>query len=331
MQTPETERAFLLFGLPPYRRSQKGLWLLVGYYLFSILFGAVMAAPSYWFVVQMNTLFPSELGVYLLDHTLDDYFERMRMVPLLLGLPWIMWMCRLLSFRALGIAFSWAHVRSACYWACLGFGLLALVAAGQVYFGAAVLRDDAPSLWVKLPSAIAGCLIIAFLEEIVFRGIVLRIFYTACGALGGVVFSSAFYAYTHFKVPNQLLDVVAGDTDFLSGLRVGFWTLCGIGYSATTDPLDFALTFLTLFGLGTAIGQVFLKTRTLLPGIGLHAGIVFLMLMYQGYFHTVNSTFLWGHAGFRNGFAALVVVAVMNLAIYYGFARGARGVAGMKS
>ncbi len=319
----DNERPFLLFDLQPGQRSLKGLWLLVGYYVFSILFGACLAAPLYWFV-QWSTahIVPLtegwvwlhencvQLTNYLLGKSLDNYFERARMVPLLLGLPWIMWMCRLLSFRALGVDFTRQNMRRAGLWWLVGAAMLGAVAWGQIEFGNAYLKEGTQPVAFKLFTAFSGAAIIALLEEIVFRGIVLRIFYSAFGGVWAVILSSAFYAYTHFKVPGALVSTVAGDTEFMTGFGVGFWTLFGIvkGFSL--------MEFLVLFGLGSAIGQVFLKTRTLLPGMGLHAGLVFTMLFYQAYYEIAYPTALWGSVNFKNGWVPLVIIALLNLAVF---------------
>ena len=313
----------LLFDLQEPQRSLRGLWLLIGYYLFAILFGAVLAAPLYWFVEWMSThvvpllqSFPAlyengtKLGDYLLGKPLSDYFKRAYMVPLVIGLPWIMWKCRLLSFHALGLGFTRSNLRGALFWAVVGALMLGAVAVGQICFDNAVLKENHRSIAFALFTAASGAILVALLEEIIFRGIVLRIFYTAFGGFWAVVLSSAFYAYTHFRVPKPLVSSLVGDSDFLTGFQVGFWTLFGIvkGFSL--------IEFLVLFGLGCAIGQVFLKTRTLLPGIGLHAGLVFTMLFYRSFYQTPDPSAFWGNAGFKNGYLPLIVVAVLNLMIY---------------
>ena len=323
MPHSEDERAFLLFNLQPGQRSLSGLGLLAGYYLFSILFGALLAAPLYWLVEwTASNILPtiqswpwlhencSQLTNCLLGKTLDNYFERARMAPILLGLPWIMWVCCLRSLKALGLNLARQNVRSALAWGITGAMLLGIVAAGQISFGGAAVQNPLPNIATSVVIAFVGALIIGLLEEIIFRGLVLRIFYTAFGGVWAVILSSAFYAYTHFKVPDTLVNAVAGDSRFATGIDVGFWTLFGIVKSFS------AIEFLVLFGLGSAIGQVFLKTRNLLPGIGLHTGIVFTMLFYRTFFNVAHPDSFWGNTGFKDGWASLIVVAVLNLAIW---------------
>jgi len=222
------ETYFLLFGLQNGQRTWRGVWLLIGYYLFSLLFAAVMSAPTYWFVEWVDSFWSTEASQYLLGKNIDVYFERLRMGPLLLGLPWIMWMCRLLSFKALGFDFSWKHVKTACLWWVIGFVLIGLMAAGQVGSGTCVPREQLPSLGTQIFSSAFAALLIGFLEELIFRGLVLRLFYSAFGAFWAVVLSAAFYAYTHFRIPGGIVDVTPGDDAFFTGFQVGFWILFGI-------------------------------------------------------------------------------------------------------
>jgi len=140
-----------------------------------------------------------------------------------------------------------------------------------------------------------------------------------------VVLSSAFYAYTHFKVPGELISTMEGDTQFLTGFSVGFWTLFGIAKGFLW------IDFLVLFGLGCAIGQLFLKTRTLLPGIGLHCGIVFMMLFYRSFYQISGEiSVLWGNVGFKDAGAALIMVGLLNIALFF-YGRRPASVGGNKS
>lgn len=123
--------------------------------------------------------------------------------------------------------------------------------------------------------ALAGGLLGGFLEEIVFRGLIFRLFYRSGSSLFAVVGSALFFAYTHFKMPDFISEQTNQVVSWGSGFFVGYWTLIGI-----SQDFD-ALRFFTLLVLGIALGLLFLQKRSLMPCIGLHTGIVAAMLCYR--------------------------------------------------
>jgi membrane protease YdiL (CAAX protease family) len=84
--------------------------------------------------------------------------------------------------------------------------LVAVLAAGQMAFGTADVSPRAElslsqlAKWVTLSFAFG--IIVSTIEEIIFRGLILRLFYTATlYPWAALTLSAAFFAYTHFKIP----------------------------------------------------------------------------------------------------------------------------------
>jgi membrane protease YdiL (CAAX protease family) len=130
--------------------------------------------------------------------------------------------------------------------------------------------------WTSLVNFVLAGLILGFVEEVLFRGIVLRLFYSAFRSpLVAAVLSALLFAYTHFKAP---VGGHVGQVLWNSAVPVGMQTVWGIFQS-----FDCVL-FMNLFGLGLFLNLLFLRKRTLIPCIAFHAGIVFSMLAYKRFF-----------------------------------------------
>jgi len=122
---------------------------------------------------------------------------------------------------------------------------------------------------------------------------ILRMFYTATRwPILALYVMSAFYAYTHFKVPTSVWLHVAPGVRWDTGFFVAYWTTFGI-----TENFDLA-QFVVLWLLGMILGLLTIKSGSLLPAIGLHAGIVSAMFFYRG-------------SGLTEGWSGALVLAVI--------------------
>ncbi len=104
------------------------------------------------------------------------------------------------------------------------------------------------------------------LEEIVFRGLVFRTFYTAFRPWVAITLSSLFFAILHFKAPSES---IPGNVSLGDSIRVAAET-------ATALVTQFNAPYLlTLFLVGVVLHQAFLLKRNLWASVSLHAGWVF--------------------------------------------------------
>ena len=96
--------------------------------------------------------------------------------------------------------------------------------------------------------------------------------------------------------------------DWGSGFFVAYWTLLGIGQNFEL------LHFLNLFMLGITFALLFLGTRSLMPCVGLHGGLVTAMLVYKKLFTVkeVTLTWLWGSAAITDGVLTLALLIVLE-------------------
>ena len=72
----------------------------------SLAVAAVLTPPLYWAVQWWDGRAPSETTKWLLGKGIDVYFDRLRWVPILAGLPWLMTACHLWSRQAMGLKFD---------------------------------------------------------------------------------------------------------------------------------------------------------------------------------------------------------------------------------
>ena len=284
----------------------------------SLIFAALVTGPVYSFFNWLADVTNWRLFVYLVkEHAFDDFFDRLRMLPIVLGLPWLLVACGLFSFSNLGVKFDWGHRVRFLLWFGVGVAILASVIAMQFAFTHVVMRESATLYrWLTVPLfALLSGVAIGLIEEVVFRGLILRIFYTAFRPMMAIVLSSLFFAYVHFKVPDVATSMLNQSSDWWLGFYVAFWMLFGI-------TVDFSwLAFLNLFVFGVLLCLIFLRTRSLLACMGLHAGVVWLRLSYIELFD-VNAhpaqTF-WGGGKVIDGLFPLIILT--GFCVYLVFAR----------
>jgi membrane protease YdiL (CAAX protease family) len=111
--------------------------------------------------------------------------------------------------------------------------------------------------------------------------------------------TSAFYAYTHFKVPTSVWTHVPAGVHADTGFFVAYWTVFGI-----TVDFDWA-QFTTLWLLGMVLGSLVLRRGSLWPAIGLHAALVTEMVFLRG-------------QGLANTPVAAIVLALIFLVLVFG-------------
>ena len=145
--------------------------------------------------------------------------------------------------------------------------LLALV----MYFAGALtpgLSDPVYAIVRASAKALITALLVGFLEEIFFRGILFKGLMEDYGAAVAFIGANLLYAASHFfKPPEEFMPV---GFDPLAGFR--FLVLCLAPYldTATTVP-----GLIGLFIIGVVLSYALLRTGSLYLSIGLHAGWVF--------------------------------------------------------
>jgi len=308
------ERQFMLFGLSPDRTNARGLWLLLAVWLGTIIFAGAVAPVVYFVTQSLAEGNPDGLAASLIERPFDKFVDRCRYVPVVLLLPWLMAQVGLMGKGFVG-ANDLRPTPAAGLWLVyslvLGSALAALIAALQLIFTWYWPADTGPGLPL-IGQAAVSALLIALIEEIVFRSLIFRLFFTAMHPVGAIFASSLVYAWLHFSAPADLLAAASEHPGFLAGIQVAFLNAFG-------PVLNFdALTFANYAALGALLAVLYLRARTLWAPVGLHAGIVFIMLVYQDSFYLFPDPLRWVFAG--GGLSDGVVPLILTLALTLIFA-----------
>ncbi len=152
--------------------------------------------------------------------------------------------------------------------ACVG-GLFCVIAA-------ILLKTDffiwkaAPLPWVWLVCrALMISLMLAALQEVLFRGVATGLFLRAMRPAAALGMSAVFFALTHFLNPPPGLDVIDPEAP-----GVGFELLRRI-VAQFSEPRIVLASFLPLVALGGVLAFARWRTASLCLPIGLHAGWIF--------------------------------------------------------
>lgn len=295
---------FLLFGTGPSTFDYRGLGLFALVYFGAFLVAGILAWPVWW-LVQWWAAAGSELAIYLSSKSFDRYVDRLRMLFTALAVLWLIRRCGLWG----RFGFQW---REGGLPALLtGFSVGSAMFAGMILLQWTFLdvRLSLPGFgvwWKTVGGLILGAMILAWLEEAIFRGMLLRLFYTAMRPWPAVLGSSLVFAIVHFKR-------VPWDTE----AAVTLWLSLGI---AMKGVVSFVYTFdlfhfLNLFLAGIMLNLWFLRSGNLLGCLGLHAGWVWLRNgwgEFAGVNHGDPLTFWLGGRGVVDG---VLPLAVLGMAI----------------
>lgn len=152
--------------------------------------------------------------------------------------------------------------------------------------------------------ALSGCLV-GFFEEILFRGYMKAV-------LGGWL-SAFLYAIVHFFRPMHPTRPADGFEPWLVFDRFGEMLEGWMVLQNVTFGM------LTLFMFGMALNRLRERTGTLYVGIGLHAGIVFAMRLYQQWISGVpaGSRMIWGSNRVHDSLVGFIGMAVLIAVAYW--------------
>jgi membrane protease YdiL (CAAX protease family) len=239
-------------------------------YILVVFIGAALIAPwLYWLAQHFAGSFPG------LAHAPFHRFVNRSMYALaLLGLWPLFKSLGATSLRDVGLVRPFGQWKKLGVGFGLGFVSLALVAILSVWFGAREFSHNLTTAKIihRLLTAALTAVVVAGLEEILFRG----------GIFGGLrrvfdwrlalLVSSMIYALVHFLVPSQDPETV----HWASGLQELGLMLNGLTDWARTVP-----GFLNLTLAGSLLALAYHRTGNLYCSMGLHAGWVFWLKIYM--------------------------------------------------
>ncbi|MGI9088137.1 MAG: CPBP family intramembrane glutamic endopeptidase [Chthoniobacterales bacterium] len=241
---------------------------LLAYLAAVLLFGALAAPPLYW---AGHSLGESGRLAFLAQIDFERFFHRALLVGALIFFWPLLRALRIRSWRELGLVRNERAARDVA----IGFAAAAipLLCFAVVLLGCGVysLRGSV-GVGVLLGRSISA-IVVPFIEEPLFRGLILGVLLRACSPTLAIFFTSAFFSVLHFlKAPPDTSAVVNWSSGFVSIAHA---------FQQFTEPLLVLAGFTTLFLLGWILADARLRTRSLWLPIGLHGGWIFISAIFN--------------------------------------------------
>jgi membrane protease YdiL (CAAX protease family) len=244
----------------------KALGQILLYLAATVLMGALLAAPLFWGAQAVaGHLHNSALNAFLAKTDFGRYFDRGIMIAAL-GLLWPL--LRGLRIRNFGADLGLAPDRRGWWRLAAGFlvALVTLLMMGGVLVFTGVYRMHSHIAWGKLAWMPGTALVVAVIEEMLFRGALQGAVRKTSGEGFALVSVALLYAAVHFlKPPGHGMEAEA--IHWWSGLA-----LLPDTFSQFREPGLLLGGFSTLLLLGLILGYARERTQSLWMPVGLHAG-----------------------------------------------------------
>jgi len=164
---------------------------------------------------------------------------------------------------------------------------------------------EPPPLGLHLLKAALSALVVSFLEEILCRGYFLEVI---GGGMSALVYAAAHYIRPlHGSAPADGFDPLLG-VKRLPEL-----------FGSFHDARNMTLGLLSLFVFGLALNRLRKRTGTLYVGIGLHAGLVFVLALYRRFLTShpgAESPWIHGGGRLHDGLLGVLMLGLLLLAAY---------------
>ncbi len=291
---------------------------LVLFILGVLLAGALLSVPLYWgaqALMRAAQVTPENATTWPMSEiakaSFDRFFNRAVLISALAGLPLMIRASRrragetgpalLPPLRPRG-----PDLRLAITGFLLAGGLLLLL--GWIYLRTGVYQMNAKPGWSALGQPLTAAFGAGIVEEILFRGFILGLLLRSLRPLPALLWTTFIYDIVHFLKPPEGFELPASEVTWHSGFDV----IAAIG--GHFGDLNFILAeFFTLFAVGWVVGRARLRTGSLWPGIGLHAGWVFGLKYYSVLTHSSKALrhgdwLPWIGEGLKEGLVPFVVV-----------------------
>ena len=226
-------------------------------------------------------------------------------VAVLLFWPLLKWL-RIGGWNGLGLERNPHKLRDVAVGFAVAAVPLAAFAGLLLHLGVYTIRDTvAPS---DLLERTLSAAVVPFIEEPLFRGLLLGVLLRASSRWTAVFFTSAIFSILHFlKSPEQSTTDVTWISGFVS---------IGNSFSQFGQPILVAAGFTTLFLLSWILADARVRTRSLWLPIGLHAGWIFASAIFNKVARREFETLPWLGGNLLIGLAPLCV-ALISWGILY--------------
>jgi membrane protease YdiL (CAAX protease family) len=194
------------------------------------------------------------------------------------------------------------------YWQFFGIGALLI----GIVFGAKSLTFDfsftAPKISL-LAKSFLSVLLLSFLEEWLFRGLIFKILLSSIKPFHAVIFSALIFAYFHFS-PRYSVPLHHTFLDLSDGFRCFYENILpGLNHIAP-------FKFLVIFSLGCLLATAYFHRKNLFAATGLHGGIVFTLIICRACFSFSATNSFFGDNHLFNSPLAILLIATASIGIH---------------
>jgi uncharacterized protein len=210
------------------------------------------------------------------------------------------------SWQDLGFVRQARPVRQILIGFALGWASLAVVALLALACGARafILTHSAAEVLRHLFNATMTAVVVAILEELLFRGALFGMLRQSMPWPAALVISSAVYSAVHFIKSGE----TALPVQWHSGLALLWEMLC--------HPPPLVPAFFTLFVAGSILALSYQRTGALYFSIGLHAGWIFWLKACGFLSHASGAhPLFWGTDNLIDGWLSFIILAVLFVLI----------------
>jgi hypothetical protein len=232
---------------------------LLAYFVATILLGALVAPLLFWSAQWLaeHQIFPA-----LAHFDFESFFHRALLIAAIALLwPLLRW-AQVRSLSDLQLARS--SRRTSDVVTGLLVAAVPLLGCGAILIEFHIFSFRAVMNFFGFIKVLAATITVPIIEEIFFRGIVLGLLLRSGQKFLPIIMTSALYSIVHFlKAPER----PATPVTWVSGFESIANSFFQFG-----DPIFVAGGFITLFLIGCVLADARVRTRSLWPSIGLHAG-----------------------------------------------------------
>jgi membrane protease YdiL (CAAX protease family) len=285
-------------------------WLVLLLYLLWILVGGALLAPGLYGLVQITYEHYGWLEE-LAHKPFSRYLNRCLMIQAVLGLWPLLRGFQISSWRSVGLCDPRGQKRNWLIGFVLGLTSLALILLAGILGDAWQLKDaqSAERIGKHLAQTSLTAIVVGFVEELVFRGVLLGVFVRTWRWCWAWLFTSLLYAIVHFFTR----PVAPPSIRWHSGLAC----LPGM-FMGLTDWHLMIPALLNLILAGLVFGLLVKRTGNLWMAIGLHTGWIFWLksLGFFGRNTPTADTLIWGSKKLLDGWMATVILVLLLWAIW---------------
>ncbi|MDR1595423.1 MAG: CPBP family intramembrane metalloprotease [Puniceicoccales bacterium] len=272
----ESDPKFIAKKVINWQFWSNGAGLVLLFYLSALLAGALLAPPMFFATKYLAEIDNSGMFSRFIGKGFGKFFDRAIMVSCLL----LLWPFLKLSRTKLmdknlftgGLSNFFLFFSYGIGTVCIVLVPLWIISQLKVshatFHTPGITLSESVYVVAKLVVQAIRATGLSFFEEIIFRGIILKLFRVSFGVVVSVVLSSLFFAYCHGGAAS-VVKIDHSDVTIFSGLKCIIPLLLSISHNFHTT------SFFNLLLFGAILSILFLRHGSLLIPIAFHAGVVF--------------------------------------------------------